>query len=400
MPFTSRRAPLDLSPEVTAKLETIRGARTAPAQRVERARILLAYASGNTVSAIARALRTNRPKVERCLDKALQFGPLAALDDLQRSGRPPTITPEARAWLVSLACRKPTELGYAEELWTTRLLARHARQQAATAGHPSLEHLARGTVSKLLSRAKLRPHKITYYLERRDPEFDQKMAEVLFVYKLVEVLREHADGSAGRLCAFVSYDEKPGIQAIGSVAPDLPPQPGHHPAISRDYEYRRHGTLTLMAGPRPAHRPRSRRRRGPSPQSRVHRLPEAVGRRLPSPDPDRGHPGQSLGAYLPGNPGLSGHHAQSVRVHLYPHSRFLVEPDRDFLQQGGPHPPTGHPRRFQTGPQTAHRKLHGATQRRTHDPSVELQNGRLGSALNDIILWNRSTSRCTSRPVR
>ena len=134
MPFTSRRAPLDLSPEVTAKLETIRGARTAPAQRVERARILLAYASGNTVSAIARALRTNRPKVERCLDKALQFGPLAALDDLQRSGRPPTITPEARAWLVSLACRKPTELGYAEELWTTRLLARHARQQAAHGG--------------------------------------------------------------------------------------------------------------------------------------------------------------------------------------------------------------------------------------------------------------------------
>ena len=248
MPFTSRRAPLNLSPEVTAKLETIRGARTAPAQRVERARILLAYASGATVSAIARALRTNRPKVERCLDKALQFGPLAALDDLQRSGRPPTITPEARAWLVSLACRKPTELGYAEELWTTRLLARHARQQAVTAGHPSLQHLARGTVSKLLSRAKLRPHKIIYYLERRDPEFDQKMAEVLFVYKLVEVLREHADGSAGRLCAFVSCDEKPGIQAIGSVAPDLPPEPELHPAMSRDYEYRRHGTLILMAG--------------------------------------------------------------------------------------------------------------------------------------------------------
>ena len=77
---------------------------------------------------------------------------------------------------------------------------------------------------------------------------NRKMAEVLFVYKLVEVLREQADWSAGRLCAFVSYDEKPGIRAIGSVAPDLPPEPGHHPAISRDYEYRRHGTLTLMAG--------------------------------------------------------------------------------------------------------------------------------------------------------
>lgn len=245
MPFASRRAPLDLSPEVRSTLETIHRARTEPVRRVERARILLAYASGDTVSAIARALGTNRPKVERCLNKALQFGALAALDDLQRSGRPPAITPEARAWLVSLACRKPTELDYPEELWTTRLLARHAREHGAAAGHPSLRNLARGTVSKLLSRQKLRPHKITYYLERRDPEFDRKMAEVLFVYKLVEILREHP---AGSLCALISYDEKPGIQAIGSRAPDLPPVPGRHPTLGRDYEYRRHGTLTLMAG--------------------------------------------------------------------------------------------------------------------------------------------------------
>lgn len=167
MPFASRRAPLDLSPEVRVTLETILRSRTEAVRRVERARILLAYASGGTVSGIARTLGTNRPKVERCLNKALQFGALAALDDLQRSGRPPAITREARAWLVSLACRKPTELGYPEELWTTRLLARHARQHAVATGHPSLQNLARGTVSKLLSREKLRPRKITYYLERR-----------------------------------------------------------------------------------------------------------------------------------------------------------------------------------------------------------------------------------------
>ena len=47
---------------------------------------------------------------------------------------------------------------------------------------------------------------------------------------------------------FVSYDEKPGIQAIGGVAPDLAPQPGKHAATGRDYEYKRLGTLTLMAG--------------------------------------------------------------------------------------------------------------------------------------------------------
>lgn len=231
-----------------ARIEKVRHSRTEAIRRVERAKILLAYAAGDTVSEIARVLGTNRPKVQRCLDKALQFGALAALDDLQRAGRPAAIPAEARAWLVSVACRKPTELGYPEELWTTRLLAHHARRQGPAAGHPSLANLARGTVSKLLSREKLRPHKITYYLERRDPEFDRKMAEVLFVYKLVEVLRESPAGPEGSLCAFVSYDEKPGIQAIGSVAPDLPPAPGRHPTVGRDYEYRRHGTLTLMAG--------------------------------------------------------------------------------------------------------------------------------------------------------
>ena len=98
------------------------------------------------------------------------------------------------------------------------------------------------------------------------------MAEVLFVYKLVEVLREHADGSAGRLCAFVSYDEKPGIQAIGSVAPDLPPQPGHHPAISRDYEYRRSVEIHQVFLPHAPCQP------GASPTSALTRVPPQAAR--------------------------------------------------------------------------------------------------------------------------
>src|SRR5205823_7252562 len=48
--------------------------------------------------------------------------------------------------------------------------------------------------------------------------------------------------------AIVSYDEKPGIQAIASTAPDLPPQPGTHATFARDHEYKRHGTLSLLAG--------------------------------------------------------------------------------------------------------------------------------------------------------
>ena len=257
VPFASRRAGLDLSDEMRAILDAVVRSRSESVQRVERARILLAYAAGRSVSAIARELQTNRPKVERCIDKGLQLGALAALSDLPRKGRPGRISAEARAWVVSLACVKPKQLGYPEELWTTRLLARHVREHCEQAGHPSLAQLARGTVSKILSRAQLRPHKIEYYLEKRDPEFEQKMAQVLVVYKLVELAhkRLQAGKQTGQapapeepLTVFVSYDEKPGIQAIGGVAPDRAPQPGQHAATGRDYEYKRRGTLTLMAG--------------------------------------------------------------------------------------------------------------------------------------------------------
>ncbi|MDN5936802.1 MAG: IS630 family transposase [Nitrosospira sp.] len=209
---------------------------------------MLDYASGVTISAIARALDTNRPKIERCIDKALQLGALAALSDMPRKGRPVKIDDDARAWIVSLACQKPKELGYPEELWTTRLLAAHVRAHCEAAGHPSLAKLARGTVSKILSAQNIRPHKINYYLERRDPDFEPKMAQVLMVYKQVEVLRTQDEDTSAPLTAFVSFDEKPGIQAIERTAPDLPPVPGRHATVGRDYEYKRHGTLTLMAG--------------------------------------------------------------------------------------------------------------------------------------------------------
>lgn len=81
------------------------------------------------------------------------------------------------------------ELGYAQELWTTRLLTKQVRKWSRQAGHPSLQHLGRGTVSKILAEHPIRPHKIRYYLERRDPDFDAKMAQVLYVYKQVELWR-------------------------------------------------------------------------------------------------------------------------------------------------------------------------------------------------------------------
>jgi transposase len=247
VPFVSQRAPLKLSSSEIEMLTSLSQARSEPAGRVQRASIVLRYHAGDTISEIARTLGTNRPRVERCVSKALDLGVAQALADLPGRGRRPAMTPEARAWVVSLACQKPKELGYAQELWTTRLLAKHVQNHCAAAGHPSLLKLGRGTVSKILRANQVHPHKIQYYLERRDPEFDAKMVQVLHVYKEVEIWREKGSRPPD-LVAVLSYDEKPGIQAIENTAPDLPPRPGKHSAVGRDHEYIRHGTLSLLAG--------------------------------------------------------------------------------------------------------------------------------------------------------
>ena len=187
--------------------------------------------------------------VQRCVERAVAYGALAALDDRPRPGKEPTITAEAKAWLVDLACRKAKELGYPHELWTTRLLARHAREHGPAVGHDCLARLAQGTVCKILNRQALKPHKVRYYLERRDAEFETKMAEVLCVYREVAILKSTAASQkSSQAVAIVSFDEKPGIQAIATTAPDLSPVPGVYATFARDHEYKRQGTLSLLAG--------------------------------------------------------------------------------------------------------------------------------------------------------
>lgn len=240
---------LTIEDEDLARLTVIARSRTEPASRVERAQMLLAYRDDPSFFAVGRALGVHHQTVQRCVERAVAYGPLAALDDRPRPGKEPTITAEAKAWLVSLACRKAKDLGYPHELWTTRLLARHAREHGPAAGHECLANLVQGTVCKILDRYEVKPHKVRYYLERRDAEFEQKMAQVLCVYREVEVLKKAAARSEkSSKVAIVSYDEKPGIQAIATTAPDLPPEPGAYASFARDYEYKRHGTLSLLAG--------------------------------------------------------------------------------------------------------------------------------------------------------
>jgi transposase len=240
---------LAMTDEEIESLGAIARSRGEAARRVERAQMLLAYCEEPSFFAVGQRVGVHHQTVQRCVERALAYGPLAALDDRPRPGKEPTITPEAKAWLVSLACDKAKDHGYPHELWTTRLLARHARENAAAVGHSCLANLVQGTVCKILNQEEIKPHKVHYYLERRDADFEQKMAEVLCVYREVQVLKKAAKfKKLHKPVAIVSYDEKPGIQAIATTAPDLPPKPGVHATFTRDHEYKRHGTLSLLAG--------------------------------------------------------------------------------------------------------------------------------------------------------
>jgi transposase len=250
MPFVTTRAPLTFSDEQRARLETLRRSRSEGKQQVLHAAILLDAASGKSDTAVAAANSVNRHTVALCARKFLRFGLEVALGELPRPGQARRITDEAMAWVRNLACQKPKDLGYSYELWTYGLLQRHIRKQAVTTGHPSLSQLSRSKLHRILTQGELKPHKVRYYVERRDPEFERKMIEVLHVYKEVEIINAGLVGGTLKepSTVTISYDEKPGIQALATTTPDRPPAPNRYPSHLRGYEYERLGTVSLLAG--------------------------------------------------------------------------------------------------------------------------------------------------------
>ncbi len=245
MPCKAATLALCLTKEARATLTALARSRTAPAHHVERSAIILHLADQRDATEIAAKLRIGRQRVTRCARRVIAVGPLKAIDDLPRSGRRPDITEAARTWVIGEACVKAKQRGYPHEVWTLRLLAAHARERGPAAGHACLADLAPSTVHEVLNSQPVKPHKVRYYLQRRDPAFEERKADVLEVYAAAEMLRQIPE--ADRPVAVLSYDEKPGIQATASTAPDLPPTPGKHATVQRDHEYKRLGTLTLSA---------------------------------------------------------------------------------------------------------------------------------------------------------
>lgn len=242
---------LALTDSEIVELETIIRQRTNQAQIVDRSKMLLYKSQGMTNGEIAERLDVNINTVKLCLNKYKAGGIQRALYDDQRPGRPVEITDDAVAWIIDLACQRPADLGYSQELWTLKNLHQHIQKNAEAAGYPRLKTIAKPMVQKILQGSDIKPFKIKYYCEKRDSDFEAKMHEVLVVYQQIEMQFDE-DGNLiipqdAPMIHTVSCDEKPGIQAIATTSEDLRPA-AEHGCVYRDYEYKRLGTLSLIAG--------------------------------------------------------------------------------------------------------------------------------------------------------
>lgn len=246
--------PIQLTESEISYLQSITQKGTVEARVYRRAKMLLLKSDGLSYEAIALKLDVSVPTVRLCLQKYNESGIQSALKDYSGRGRRAEIFDDSKAWVINIACQKPTAFGLSAELWYPTSLTQYVNSVAEQEGYPRLATASVFSIRKILREAQLNPHKITYYCEKRDPDFDRKMHDILVIYKQVELRFEEngkfvpfADGE--EVIHTLSFDEKPGIQAITTTSEDKPPIPGSKKVstILRDYEYKRLGTLSLLA---------------------------------------------------------------------------------------------------------------------------------------------------------
>lgn len=190
MPHISHRPKLSFTQEELDSLTRLSRSRNQAASIVERSKIVLLSHQGKNDTEISKEMKVDYKTVRLWIQRVLELGVKEGLVDKSRSGRPQNISADSRAWIVSLACMKPKDLSYPHEIWTQRLLVKHIRKNCIKEGHSDLEKINQGTISKILNASKIKPHKISYYVAKVDPDFDKKAANVLDIYREAKSLNE------------------------------------------------------------------------------------------------------------------------------------------------------------------------------------------------------------------
>jgi transposase len=218
-------AAVHLEAEARSALERVARAATSHQRDALRARIVLAAGEGESTSEMAKRLGVSVDAVSKWRGRFARQG-LEGLHDEPRSGRPARLTPLERCEIMALACEPPPQEDGLNGWTLDRLHAEVHRRGIAT--------ISRSRLHELLGQADLRPHKHEMWLHSRDPQFREKVSDVLALYL-------HPPEGETVLC----IDEKTGMQALERKNPDRPAQPGRR--ARREFEYIRHGTQSLIA---------------------------------------------------------------------------------------------------------------------------------------------------------
>ena len=215
--MTDNRNLLLLTPEEKQELERWAQSRTLPAGDVFRARLILALAQGKSYREIEKSMGTSAPTIARWRTR-FERGRLAGLEGRHKGSQPRIATATVQARVMRRVQQKP---GDGSTHWSCRKLA-------------SELGLSKSTVQRILTQARLQPHRLEHYVASNDPDFESKAADIIGLYLNPP---QHA--------AVFCVDEKTAIQALDRLDPVLPLSPGR--AERHGFEYYRHGTLSLYA---------------------------------------------------------------------------------------------------------------------------------------------------------
>lgn len=208
------------------RLEKIVRRRSPSHWLVLRAKVVLLSVTLKRIDAVCEALSLDRQVVRRWRKRFLAGG-VEALKDRGRRGRPAVIKPKVWQKVATLVVQPPTNFGLELNRWTVREMSAFLAKRYGWS-------VSRSSISRFLRSMALKPHRVRYWLNPKDPEFDKKAARICRLY-----LRPPRGKTV------LSIDEKPGVQALERRHPDRPMRPGR--ARRAEFEYRRRGTRNIFA---------------------------------------------------------------------------------------------------------------------------------------------------------
>lgn len=207
-----------LKPSERKSLERLLARPSAHAGHVRRARVILLSADGVPGVEIAERVGITKQHVSRIRARFVNGG-VDGLAEQPKGGRKDHAVPAETIEKIVQTALSPPPAGRSR--WTTRLLAKKYKLTSAT-------------VAKILRANGLKPHLFRTYKVSRDPEFSEKVKDIVGLY----------------LCPpdnaiVLSVDEKTSIQALERTQLPLPLRQGR--AARHTHDYKRHGVLDLYA---------------------------------------------------------------------------------------------------------------------------------------------------------